>query len=264
MTDCTRILLEPHDDWAKLILNRPKRANMFDAEMGGEIAEALDGLAKDDSLRAVMLAGSGDAFCSGGDVIAMRSALRGDPKAFFGEATTWLNKAVAALWGFEKPVLAAVNGAAAGVGLSFILLCDFAIAKKSAELAPGYMGFALSPDGGLSYTLSDLLGAKGALRLLAANEPFSADQAFELGIIDEVAEDAAFEESCLKWIEELASLPTSAFGRAKRLLRRAGSRGFERQIEDEVRLVTECSGSEDFREAILAYFGKRRPEFRGR
>lgn len=264
MTGCTRLLVERHDSWAKLILNRPKRANMFDAEMGREMSEALDGLAKDDSIRAVLLTGSGDAFCSGGDVVAMRAALKGDPKEFFSEATTWLNHTVAALWNIEKPTLAAVNGTTAGVGLSFVLLCDFAVAKKSAEFAPGYLGMALSPDGGLSYTLSGLLGAKAALKLLTANEPFSAEQALELGVVDEVAEDAGFERAAGSWMQELASLPTSAFGRAKRLLRRAGTRGFDGQIEDEVRLVTECGGSEDFREAILAYFGKRDPEFKGR
>jgi 2-(1,2-epoxy-1,2-dihydrophenyl)acetyl-CoA isomerase len=264
MTGYTRILVERHDSWAKLILNRPSRANMFDAQMGREIPEALEGLAKDDSTRAVMLTGSGEAFCSGGDVVAMRSCLRDDPKEFFEEATAWLNKAVAVLWGFEKPVLAAVNGMTAGVGLSFVLLCDFAVARKSAEFAPGYMGVALSPDGGLSYTLSGLLGAKAALKLLTANEPFSADQALELGIIDEVADDGEFDDAARRWVEELASLPTSAFGRAKRLVRKAAPTGFNEQIADEARLVTECAGDEDFREAILAYFGKRNPEFKGR
>jgi 2-(1,2-epoxy-1,2-dihydrophenyl)acetyl-CoA isomerase len=242
-----------------ITLNRPEVLNAFDSAMHGAFRAALEE-AQEPEVRAVVLTGAGRGFCVGQDLNEFKEAA-GD----IGERLrSTYNPNVLALWGLEKPVIAAVNGPAAGAGLSLACACDLRLAASSATFVPAFIGIGLVPDTGATYLIERLLGYSRAFEWLCSGRRLSAADAHAWGLVAEVVGDGRLSERAADVAATLAALPTRALGMTKRLLQRAALSSLDEQLELEAELQAEAAGSEDFREGVNAFLEKREPRFTGR
>lgn len=255
------ILCEVNEGIARITLNRPHQANSVDREL----AEALMAISlrceRDRSVRAVLLRGAGDTFSAGGDL--KNFVNQSDLPAYLRETTSYLHLAIWRFAQLDAPVIAAVQGAAAGGGLSLAMACDIVIAAETARFVSAYTKIGLVPDGGLTYVLPRLVGVRRATELILLNRTLSAREALEWGLITQVVPDAELLPTAEKIAEQLASGPTLAFGRTKKLLQSTWRESFESQMELESRAIAEMSGTADCKEGIAAFVGKRTPKFVG-
>jgi 2-(1,2-epoxy-1,2-dihydrophenyl)acetyl-CoA isomerase len=242
-----------------ITLNRPEVLNAFDRAMHEQLGAALREAA-DPALRAVLLTGAGRGFCVGQDVAEFPD----DPKQVGELLRRHYNPNVLAIRALEKPVIAAVNGVAAGAGLALALACDIRIAADSAGFVPAFVGIGLVPDSGLSHTLPRLVGPAAAFEWLVSGEKLSAEQAQARGIVSRIvpAHDLAGQAAALA--ADLAARPTRAIAMTKRLLDGALTATLERQLEDEALLQAEAAAGEDFAEGVAAFREKRPARFTGR
>jgi len=258
------VLVEMRENVAWVTLNRPQAFNALDMECARQLADAANRCGSDAAVRAVVLTGAGEkAFCAGGDVAAFAS----EPETvdlFLKEITGYLNLAVSRFAAMDAPVIAAVNGIAAGAGLSLVAGCDLAIAAETARFTSAYTQIGLSPDGGSTYFLSRLIGPRRAMELYLENPVLSASQALAWGIVNRVvpAEDLIAEAGLLA--ARLATGPTKAFGGVKRLLAMATNDTLESQMAREARQIAELSRTADGLEGVAAFAAKRKPAFTGR
>jgi 2-(1,2-epoxy-1,2-dihydrophenyl)acetyl-CoA isomerase len=242
-----------------ITLNRPEVLNAFDSAMHEAFRAALEE-AQAPEVRAVVLTGAGRGFCVGQDLNEFKEAA-GD----IGERLrSTYNPNVLALWGLEKPVIAAVNGPAAGAGLSLACACDLRLAVSSATFVPAFIGIGLVPDTGATYLIERLLGYSRAFEWLCSGRRLSAADAHAWGLVAEVVGDGRLSERAADVAATLAALPTRALGMTKRLLQRAALSSLDEQLELEAELQAEAAGSEDFREGVNAFLEKREPRFTGR
>jgi 2-(1,2-epoxy-1,2-dihydrophenyl)acetyl-CoA isomerase len=242
-----------------ITLNRPEVLNAFDSAMHEAFRAALEE-AQAPEVRAVVLTGAGRGFCVGQDLNEFKEAA-GD----IGERLrSTYNPNVLALWGLEKPVIAAVNGPAAGAGLSLACACDLRLAVSSATFVPAFIGIGLVPDTGATYLIERLLGYSRAFEWLCSGRRLSAADAHAWGLVAEVVGDGRLSERAADLAATLAALPTRALGMTKRLLQRAALSSLDEQLELEAELQAEAAGSEDFREGVNAFLEKREPRFTGR
>jgi 2-(1,2-epoxy-1,2-dihydrophenyl)acetyl-CoA isomerase len=242
-----------------ITLNRPDVLNAFNAAMHAAFRSALDEAA-DPEVRAVVLTGAGRGFCVGQDLNEFKEAA-GD----IGERLrTTYNPNVLALRALEKPVIAAVNGAAAGAGLSLACACDLRLAAASARFVPAFVNIGLVPDTGASYFIERLLGYARAFEWLCSGRALSAGDAHAWGLVAEVVADGRLPGRAAEVAAALAALPTRAIGMTKRLLEHATLANLEDQLELEAELQAEAASTEDFREGVNAFLEKRDPRFTGR
>jgi 2-(1,2-epoxy-1,2-dihydrophenyl)acetyl-CoA isomerase len=242
-----------------ITLNRPEVLNAFDSAMHEAFRAALEE-AQEPEVRAVVLTGAGRGFCVGQDLNEFKEAA-GD----IGERLrSTYNPNVLALWGLEKPVIAAVNGPAAGAGLSLACACDLRLAASSATFVPAFIGIGLVPDTGATYLIERLLGYSRAFEWLCSGRRLSAADAHAWGLVAEVVGDGRLSARAADLAATLAALPTRALGMTKRLLQRAALSSLDEQLELEAELQAEAAGSEDFREGVNAFLEKREPRFTGR
>jgi 2-(1,2-epoxy-1,2-dihydrophenyl)acetyl-CoA isomerase len=242
-----------------ITLNRPEVLNAFDSAMHEAFRAALEE-AQEPEVRAVVLTGAGRGFCVGQDLNEFKEAA-GD----IGERLrSTYNPNVLALWGLEKPVIAAVNGPAAGAGLSLACACDLRLAVSSATFVPAFIGIGLVPDTGATYLIERLLGYSRAFEWLCSGRRLSAADAHAWGLVAEVVGDGRLSERAADVAATLAALPTRALGMTKRLLQRAALSTLDEQLELEAELQAEAARSEDFREGVNAFLEKREPRFTGR
>ncbi len=211
-------------------------------------------------MRAVVLTGAGRGFCVGQDLNEFREAAR-DIGAHL-RATYHPN--ILALRALEKPVIAAVNGAAAGAGLSLACACDLRIASDRATFVPAFVNIGLIPDSGGSYFVTRLVGYARAFEWLTSGRKLSAAEAHAWGLVAEVVEHESLAARAADVAASLAALPTRGFGMTKRLLDRAATATLEEQLEWEAQLQTAATQTEDFREGVAAFLEKRPPRFEGR
>ena len=252
--------LETSRDGAVLTitLNRPDVLNAFNAAMHKSLAAALKD-ARDPAVRAVVVTGAGRGFCVGQDLTEFREAA-GD----IGErlwATYHPN--VLAVRALEKPVIAAVNGAAAGAGLSFACACDIRIAADAATFVPAFINIGLVPDSGGSFFIARLLGPARAFEWMSSGRRLTAAEAHAWGLLSEVVETEALPTRVAELAAELAALPTRGIGMTKRLFDHAWTARLEDQLEREAQLQSAVTQTEDFREGVNAFLEKRPPKFRG-
>ena len=242
-----------------ITLNRPDVLNAFNRAMHEALGGALKE-ARDPDVRAVVLTGAGRGFCVGQDLAEFREAA-GD----IGDrlrATYHPN--LLAIRGLEKPVIAAVNGPAAGAGMSFACACDIRIAADSASFVPAFINIGLVPDSGGTFFVTRILGYARAFEWLATGRTLTAAEAHAWGLVSEVVEADRLPARAGEVAADLAALPPRGVGMTKRLLDRAGTSTLEEQLEREAQLQTAATRTEDFREGVAAFLEKRKPEFKGR
>ena len=242
-----------------ITLNRPDVLNAFDRAMQDGFRAALKE-ARDPEVRVVVLTGAGRGFCVGQDLKEFREGA-GDLAE---RLRTTYNRNVLALRSLEKPVIAAVNGPAAGAGLALAAACDIRVAADSATFVPAFITIGLVPDTGATFFLARLLGYGRAFEWLCTGKRLTAADAHAWGFVLEVVEAGKLMERADAIAAELAALPTRAIGMTKRLLDRAATSTLEEQLELEAQLQAAAAESEDFGEGVAAFLGKREPQFKGR
>ena len=241
-----------------IVLNRPDVLNAFNADMHKALAAALKD-ARTDDVRAVVITGAGRGFCVGQDLNEFRDAT--------GEIADRLRASyhpnVLAIRALEKPVIAAVNGAAAGAGLSLACACDIRIASDAAAFVPAFVNIGLVPDSGGTFFITRLLGPARAFEWMTSGRKLTAAEAQACGLVSEVVEAAALEGHVADLAGRLADMPTRAIGMSKRLFDRAAESTLEDQLELEAQLQSAATKTNDFREGVAAFLEKRKPEFTG-
>jgi 2-(1,2-epoxy-1,2-dihydrophenyl)acetyl-CoA isomerase len=253
---------EVADGVARVVLNRPDAANSIDMTLGRELMQAAIRCDDDPRVRAVLLSGSGTMFCAGGDLKAFASYGDGLPAALK-ELTTYLHAAISRFRRMHPPLVVAVNGPAAGAGMSLALAGDLVLAARSAKFAMAYTAVGLSPDGSSTYFLPRLVGMRRAQELLITDRRLSAEEAAEWGLVTQVVDDEQLAAEAGALAQRLAAGPTRAFGAVKRLLRESFSNTLETQMELEGRGISAMAATADGREGIAAFLGKRAPTFGG-
>jgi len=257
----SNLLFDVRDNVATITLNRPDAANAMTRELTPELADAALRCDADPDVRAVLITGGGKMFCPGGDVKAF--AAQEDLHAYITEMAAHLHIAVSRLRRMAPPVVAAVNGVAAGAGMSLALACDIVLAAESARFTMAYTRVGLSPDGSATYTLPRIVGPKRALELILTNRLLSAQEAADWGIVARVVPDDQLLDEARQLAAELAAGPTAAFGKTKHLLERAWTETLETQMESEGRAIADSTRTADAREGITAFLEKRPPKFTG-
>ena len=240
-------------------LNRPDVLNAFDTAMHEALAAALKDAA-DPEVRAVILTGAGRGFCVGQDLNEFREAARDIAAHLRGD----YHPNVLAIRRLEKPVIAAVNGAAAGAGLSIACVCDIRIAADSATFVPAFISIGLIPDSGGSFFVARLLGYARAFEWMASGRKLSAAEAHGWGLVSEVVEDNRLAARAGELASEFAALPTRGVAMTKRLFDQALTNTLEKQLELEAQLQAAATQTDDFREGVAAFLEKREPRFTGR
>jgi 2-(1,2-epoxy-1,2-dihydrophenyl)acetyl-CoA isomerase len=258
------VIVRRHDAVLEIVMNRPAVLNAVNREMIGELAAAAAEAAEDATARAVLLRGAGAHFCAGGDINMFGKLIELPPaerrKALYG-IVDGLHPLLVSLRQMPKPVVAAVQGAAAGVGLSLVLASDLTIAAEDAVFATGYIHLGTSPDGGLTATLARVVGLKHAAELMMLGDRFDAPQATQLGIVNRMVPAAALDAEATALAERLANGPTHAYGRTKALLQATFGDAFDAQLRRETESFAACAATEEFVEGVRAFLEKRLPNF---
>lgn len=241
-----------------ITFNRPEVYNAFNRELHLALHEALTE-ATDPAVRCVVITGAGKGFCAGQDLKEFGAVSASVSDAL--EQTYHPN--VRLVRSLAKPVIAAVNGPAAGAGLSFACACDLRIAAASATFVPGFVGIGLVPDAGGTWFVHRLLGFARAFEWMSSNRRLSAADALEWGLVSEVVADESFAERVVELAAEWARRPTLAVGRTKQLFEHAATASLEEQLALEAQLQQASVGTVDFAEGVSAFLEKRPPEFTG-
>ncbi|MEW5891330.1 MAG: enoyl-CoA hydratase-related protein [Pseudomonadota bacterium] len=254
------VIVKIENTVATLTLNRPQAFNAFDLPMVERFAAVLVALAADRGVKAVVLSGAGPAFCAGGDLKWALSFPDG-PEAAFHALAARFHLAVTEIRRMRKPVIAAVNGIAAGGGFSLALACDFRIMAESAVLRQAYTSSGLSIDGGGTFTLPRIVGLARALEIAAFDQPIPASLALSWGLATRVAADGAVLREAVALANDLAARSVHSFGASKQLLTDAFETAFETHIERERRALSDCVAHADGGEGLRAFAEKRKPRF---
>lgn len=261
------ITLEMRDQIAFITLNRPEARNALSMEMRTGLAEFTSQCQFDPDVRCVVIRGAGGHFMAGGDVKSFKqrqSLSHADRKRQVLEGLHLLHFAIYRIRNMPKPVLASVQGAAAGAGVSLMAACDLAIAADDAFVTLAYANIGLCPDGSSTYFLPRLLGVRRTLEMTLLPERMEARTAQEWGLINRVVPAAELEAETLKLAQRLASGPTHAFGRAKALINSSFNTTLESQLELEGNAIADCMTTADHEEGVNAFVEKRAPQFVGR
>jgi 2-(1,2-epoxy-1,2-dihydrophenyl)acetyl-CoA isomerase len=245
---------------ALLTLNRPHAYNALDLDMAGELARTLTRLSSDEAIRSLVITGAGPAFSGGGDLRWAAGHARGQAAAFH-ELASVVNTCVIEIRRMRKPVIAAVNGAAAGGGFSLALAADFRVMAANAVLRQGYTSNGLCIDAGGTFTLPRMVGLARALEIAAFDEPIDALRAEAWGLATRVVPADMLLDAAMTMARHLSSRSVNAFGRVKALMTDAFDRSLESQLEDERRGIVECAAHADGIEGVTAFLEKRAPEF---
>jgi 2-(1,2-epoxy-1,2-dihydrophenyl)acetyl-CoA isomerase len=243
-----------------ITLNRPDKFNSFNREMALELHDALDNAEKNEAIRAIVLTGTGKAFCAGQD---LAEAIDPNGPGIAKIVDEHYNPIILRLRSIEKPIIAAVNGVAAGAGANIALACDVVTATHSSSFIQAFSKIGLIPDSGGTFFLPRLIGFQKASALMMLGDKVSATEAQHMGMIYKVLPDETFMEDVLKLAETLSNMPTKAIGFTKRLLNQSMTNDLSAQLLHEGNLQVEASNSYDYKEGVNAFLEKRKPEFKG-
>ena len=245
---------------AEVALNRPGAYNAFNYELVSQLADHLTALAGDESVRGLVLTGRGKAFCAGGDLKWALSHSNG-PAAAFHTLASQFHRAVLEIRRMKKPVIAAINGVAAGGGFSLALACDFRVMDPSAVLNQAYTSAGLCIDGGGTFTLPRLVGYARAFEIAAFDKPISSVQALDWGLVTQVAPHGQALSEAMSMAQDLAHKSVNAFAWTKKLITDSFNTSFETQLEIERAALEACADHPDGQEGLTAFAEKRKPEF---
>lgn len=258
------IILEEEDGIATITLNRPTSFNALDFEMAKELAEAIESLAKNVRIKVLVITGSGKAFCAGGDLKAVEKWAGDNLGDFFRQLTKFLDRVILDIRMMPKPVIASVNGPVAGAGFSLALACDLRIASDKAIFRQAFTSVALVPNCGWTFHLPRIIGLGKASELVFLDRVVTAGEAEKLGLVNQVVPEKKLKEATLEVAKQLVRGPSLAFAGAKSLLNKAWTSSLESQLENERQGIASSGETTDFREALSAFFQKRRPKFLGK
>jgi enoyl-CoA hydratase/carnithine racemase len=264
--DLNTLQIEIDGDLAILTLNRPDAFNAMSPELIGELVVAMAWLADQGEFRALIVTGAGAAFCAGGDVTWFRKGIEAedhDISADVRRGADALHQAIIDLHRIEQPVIAAVNGPAAGAGFSLALACDLRIAADGAFFAPAYGRIGASPDGGMTYFLPRVLGPAKALQLLLEDPNLKADAALEMGLVTEVVPGDELMARARERAEKLTKLAPHYVKMAKRLVGVSLENGIADHLQLERHGIADSMATEDARRGVTAFFSGEKPEFAG-
>ena len=252
------------DGVATLTLNRPDRLNSFTVAMHSEVASALDQIESDEAVRAVVLTGAGRGFCAGQDLSDRAVAPGGETVDLGRSVELYYAPLIRRLTGLPKPVVAAVNGVAAGAGANIALACDIVIAARSAKFIQSFANIGLIPDSGGTWVLPRLIGQARALGLALTGEPLPAEKAEAWGLIWKCVDDGALASEVDAVARKFAAGPTRGLARTKQLIRSATLRSLDEELDIERDAMRELGFSHDYQEGVAAFMAKRAPVFTGR
>jgi len=255
-----KITLTKAQGLATLTLNAPDKLNAVSRKMLAQIKQAWEEIGADGSVRAVLLTGNGRGFCAGADLSDPDRKNDADSGSALDK---FFNPVIRTMRSLPKPIVAAVNGVAAGVGMSFALASDIAIAAKSASFLQAFARIGLLPDGGSTWFLPRLVGEQRARALAMLAPQISAEQAKQWGLIWDVVEDAALMPTATELAQRLANGPTQSLARIKDAMNRAAQNDLGQQLDIERDFQRELGRTEDFREGVTAFLAKRKAEFKG-
>lgn len=259
MSDTASLLVTRQDAIVRVQFNRPQALNALDVPMAQAFLQAVQAIAADASVRAVVLQGAGRAFIAGGDL----ATLHANPAQGARDLLTPLNAALQLLERMDAPVIAQVHGAAAGGGLSLMLMCDFVIAAEDTKFNLAYINLGTSCDLGGSWALPRLVGLRQALEIALLGDTLNAQEALRCGLINRVVPAPELERTTQALAQRLAQGPTKAYGPMRRLLRSSWERTLPEQLAAEAQAFDHCAHSSDMREGLQAFFDKRKPLFHG-
>jgi 2-(1,2-epoxy-1,2-dihydrophenyl)acetyl-CoA isomerase len=249
------------DGVATLTLARPEAGNGIDLQLAKDLHEVTMAWSVDRRVRAVLITGEGKNFCVGGDLKSF--AARDDLPVHLTDVTTYLHAANSRLIRMDAPVIAAVQGSAAGAGMSLVASCDLVLAAASSKYVMAYTAIGLTPDGSGTWALPRTIGLRRALELVLTNRRLDAEEALHMGLVTRVVPDDRLADDALALARSLAAGPTGAFGAAKRLLRESLTTDLEAQLALETQSLAAAAGSADGVEGIAAFLEKRAAAFTG-
>jgi len=255
------IRFEKIDSVGKITLNRPEKFNSFVREMALTMQGTLKDCADDDSIRCILITGGGKAFSAGQD---LKEATDPDGPAIEKIVNEHYNPIIRKIREIEKPVIAAVNGVAAGAGANLALACDIVVASKSVKFIQAFSKIGLVPDSGGTYFLPRLIGLPRATAIMMTGEPVDAEKAEKYGMIYAVYSEEDFEKNSLELAHALAAMPTKGLGYTKHLLNQSLSNSLEEQLNAEAEFQARSANTEDHKEGVQAFLEKRKPGFTGK
>lgn len=244
-----------------ITLNRPEKFNSFNREMALDMQQALKDFAANDEVRCIYIKGNGKAFCAGQDLGEATNPSGVTMEQIVDEH---YNPIIALIRQIEKPIVAAVNGIAAGAGANIALACDIVVAAESAGFIQAFSKIGLIPDSGGTFMLPRLIGMQRATALMMTGDKVSATEACSMGMIYKVFTDESFEEASIKFAVSLAQMPTKGLGLTKRLLNESYHNTLQQQLDREKQVQVEAGKTYDFNEGVQAFLEKRKPEFKGK
>lgn len=245
----------------ELRLNRPAVFNSFNQAMAFELQKALDDAELNDEVRTIVITGEGKAFCAGQD---LAEAMDPEGPELQAIVRDHYNPIIERIRAIEKPIIAAVNGVAAGAGANIALACDITIAKKSASFIQAFSKIGLIPDSGGTFFLPRIIGMQKALALMMTGDKVSAEEAEKMNMIYKAVDDENFDQEIQNFALKMAKMPTKGFGLTKRALNFSLNNSLTEQLAVEEKLQTEAGQTYDFREGVNAFLEKRQPDFKGK
>ena len=258
------ILFEVADGVATLTLNRPDKLNSFTSAMHAEVRDALARVTGDSSVRCLLLTGAGRGFCAGQDLSDRAMEPGQEPPDLGSTLEANYNPLVRTIRGLEMPVIAAVNGVAAGAGANIALGCDLVLAARSASFIQAFCRLGLIPDAGGTWLLPHRVGTQLAMALAMLGEKLSAEEAERIGMIYKVVDDAELMPTATTLARQLATQPTKGLALTKRAIYAAATNTLDEQLDLERDLQREAGRTADYREGVTAFLEKRTPTFEGK
>ena len=255
------LIISTNNGVCELKLNRPEVFNSFNKTMALQLQKALDDCEKDDSIRAIIITGEGKAFCAGQDLAEATDPNGPELQSIVKDH---YNPIIERIRNIEKPIIAAVNGVAAGAGANIALACDITIAKKSASFIQAFSKIGLIPDSGGTFFLPRIIGSQKALALMMTGDKITAEQADQMNMIYKAVEDETFLEEVSAFANQLAQMPTKGLGLTKKAVNLSFTNNLTQQLAVEEELQTIAGQTNDFNEGVQAFLEKRKPVFTGK
>jgi 2-(1,2-epoxy-1,2-dihydrophenyl)acetyl-CoA isomerase len=248
---------------ANIALNRPEKLNAFDGTLHDELYKALGDAAEDEEIRCIVVRGEGRGFSAGADLAQVVRDADGDPDLGEYLRTTY-SRLVKRMVGIEKPIVAALHGPVYGAGVGVALACDLRVAAQSARFSVAFVKIGLMPDAGVTFLLPRVVGLGRAMEMSMLGDALDAEEACRIGLVNKVVADDSLSEEVRNLAGRLATMPTSALGRMKRVLYASFETELETALETEAEGQTFCGFTQDHREGVTAFFEKREARFTGR